>query len=855
MSTADTGNVTAPTVTPETIKPDVTASTVTAKAANGVTDPAKNEAEFLRRAVPWPKHGAPGYVNLHWTPGFSGKPLKTLDEFMRWLDWARRKLTIKDIYYCMSLQAEASKNRQGNLIAKRHSSLALSLKAIWLDIDVKEPPKGYNDLNEAMDALQAFRIAANLPPPSALVHSGGGLHVYWISDRALPKAEWEPYAQGLKASALMHGLRCDAAVTTDAARVLRVPNTSNHKTDPARPVKLLGLRPEAMDYDFPASLGHLPTISPVHTAPTSSLFLEGNQPTAPAASLAALPKESLSEGLNKYEDQPSLDFGPLVKECAFIREALKTGGKDYSQPMWNLTTLAATFMEHGEKLAHKMGNQHPGYTPESTDALWERKKRERQEKGLGWPSCNAIQAAGCAACTTCPHFPKGKSPLHLTTPIVIAAVTSECTLPPSPSGTKPKINGRWPSGVDDKTGRPRKGILNTIAALDHAGITCTWDDFRQKEYWFGHTDRSFDGEVRDAAVAVTRRNIEQKFHLYPMIAEARDAITCACQDNKTNPVLDYFNSLKWDGTPRLEKLLHKYLGADDTPLNDAISRKVMCAIVRRAKKPGCKFDHQIVLQGVQGIKKSMFCEDLAVFPDLYTDAGDLSGSIKDQMDIIQGKQIIEFPELAGYSRASREHNKAMLSRKVDRARLSYAHYATDAPRGSISVATTNEGQYLNDPTGERRYWHVAVKHYDRDAFHGDKDQIYAEAVKREPTENLWLDTPELMAAHDAMVATVKEPNELVDQLADLYGEAWHVNGEDEERISTADIRNMLNMTLADAVRTHNIGRRIADAMKTLGWTRARGTLRCHKGHQPTTGYTRPLPFGPRNKPKMPVSWV
>lgn len=225
------------------------------------------------------------------------------------------------------------------------------------------------------------------------------------------------------------------------------------------------------------------------------------------------------------------------------------------------------------------------------------------------------------------------------------------------------------------------------------------------------------------------------------------------------------------------------------------------------------------------------------------------------MDIIQGKQIIEFPELAGYSRASREHNKAMLSRKVDRARLSYAHYATDAPRGSISVATTNEGQYLNDPTGERRYWHVAVKHYDRDAFHGDKDQIYAEAVKREPTENLWLDTPELMAAHDAMVATVKEPNELVDQLADLYGEAWHVNGEDEERISTADIRNMLNMTLADAVRAHNIGRRIADAMKTLGWTRARGTLRCHKGHQPTTGYTRPLPFGPRNKPKMPVSWV
>ena len=105
----------------------------------------------------------------------------------------------------------------------------------------------------------------------------------------------------------------------------------------------------------------------------------------------------------------------------------------------------------------------------------------------------------------------------------------------------------------------------------------------------------------------------------------------------------------------------------------------------------------------------MFCEDFAVFPDLYTDAGDLSGTIKEQMEIIQGMQIIEFPELAGYGRATRERNKASLSRKKDRARLSYGHYATSQPRQSIPIATTNEDHYLNDPTGERRYWHVAVK--------------------------------------------------------------------------------------------------------------------------------------------------
>ena len=417
---------------------------------------------------------------------------------------------------------------------------------------------------------------------------------------------------------------------------------------------------------------------------------------------------------------------------------------------------------------------------------------------------------------------------------------------------KPKVaNGHWPGGQDNDTGKPKKGILNTIEAIKRAGIACTYDEFRHEEYWHGHADKSFDGEVSDAAVTVTRRNICTKFRFYPEIMETRDAITDACHDNKSNPVLDYFAKLKWDGKPRLDMMLRTYLGADDTPLNAAIGVKFMCAIVRRAKQPGCKFDHQLVVQGAQSIRKSMFCEDLAVFPDLFTDAGDLSADIKQQMEIGLGKQIIEFPEHAGFSRASRDRNKATLSRKVDRARMAYAHYATDTPRQWVSIATINPGGYLNDPTGERRYWHVAAARYDRDKFLADKDQIYAEAVAREPAENLWLDTPELVAAHDAIVATVKEPNELINSLADLEGEIWALGGGTrEERVSTADVRNHLGMDPSDALRSHGAGRRIAEAMMTLKWNKAPGTIRCHKGDQPTTGYTRPLPDGRPDAPPL-----
>ncbi len=426
---------------------------------------------------------------------------------------------------------------------------------------------------------------------------------------------------------------------------------------------------------------------------------------------------------------------------------------------------------------------------------------------------------------------------------------------PKPKPNEPKVEGNWPGGFNEETGKPRNDILNTIEAIKRAGIICTYDLFRCKEFWNGHADKKFDGEISDAAVTLTREAIRRQFKFYPEKVETQEAITIACHHNKRDPVLDYFAGLKWDGTPRLAKMLTNYLGAPDTPLNDAFSIKTMCAIVRRAKNPGCKYDQELVLQGKQEIRKSTFCEDLAVAPDLYTDAGDLGAAIKDQIDVTQGKQIIEFPERAGHSDRARDRNKASLSRKVDRARLSYAHYATDTPRRWIGIATCNPGGIYNDPTGERRYWHVAATNYDRDGFMAVKEQLYAEAVALEPGEKLYLDTDELKAAHDVIVSGAKEDNELVNVLSDLKGEIWDLGGgKREERVSTADVRSMLGMFPSDALRSHDAGRRIAEAMMTLNWTKAPGTIRCHKGDQATSGYTRPLPCGPRNaRPLHPAS--
>ena len=88
--------------------------------------------------------------------------------------------------------------------------------------------------------------------------------------------------------------------------------------------------------------------------------------------------------------------------------------------MWNHTTLIATFTDDARNDAHRMGDQHPGYTKETTDEFFDRKVSEKEEKGLGLPLCATISGAGCTACQTCPHFANGRSPLAALTPKVTA---------------------------------------------------------------------------------------------------------------------------------------------------------------------------------------------------------------------------------------------------------------------------------------------------------------------------------------------------------------------------------------------------------------------------------------------------
>lgn len=222
-----------------------------------------------------------------------------------------------------------------------------------------------------------------------------------------------------------------------------------------------------------------------------------------------------------------------------------------------------------------------------------------------------------------------------------------------------------------------------------------------------------------------------------------DALTAVLTRNSYHPIRDYLNGLTWDGTPRLERLIIDYIGAEDTELNRVMTRKHFTAAVTRVFKPGCKYDYCLVMTGPEGAGKSTLLNKMGGqwFNDSIT-----TTEGKEGMDQLRRAWIIEMGELASIKRSDVESIKAYLSKRVDIYRAAYARRTAEHPRQCIFCGTTNEALFLKGDNGNRRFWIIAVdptlRKYTawQDAIDRDRDQLWAEAVHYyKQGEKLYLD--------------------------------------------------------------------------------------------------------------------
>jgi putative DNA primase/helicase len=89
------------------------------------------------------------------------------------------------------------------------------------------------------------------------------------------------------------------------------------------------------------------------------------------------------------------------------------------------------------------------------------------------------------------------------------------------------------------------------------------------------------------------------------------AVITAAHERRFHPVREYFKSLKWDGTGRLQTWLAQYCGASENEYTQLAGKKFLIGAVARVMRPGCKMDNVLILEGPQGRWKSTVAQTLA----------------------------------------------------------------------------------------------------------------------------------------------------------------------------------------------------------------------------------------------------
>lgn len=211
-----------------------------------------------------------------------------------------------------------------------------------------------------------------------------------------------------------------------------------------------------------------------------------------------------------------------------------------------------------------------------------------------------------------------------------------------------------------------------------------------------------------------------------------DMFSQIAMERRTDDVQDYLHSLTWDGVPRVDGLLVKYLLAEDSAYTRAVTRKTLVAAVARAMEPGCKFDPVLTLVGAQGIAKSMFVDILG--GDWYNDSIQTFTG-KEAQEQLRGSWLVEIPEVDRFStKFDSAIVKQFITRRDDIFRESYGRRTASHPRRCIFVATTNNPEFLVDASGNRRWWlihcHATAQNRGTDMaeLKRDRDQIWAEAM-------------------------------------------------------------------------------------------------------------------------------
>lgn len=227
----------------------------------------------------------------------------------------------------------------------------------------------------------------------------------------------------------------------------------------------------------------------------------------------------------------------------------------------------------------------------------------------------------------------------------------------------------------------------------------------------------------------------------------RDCVFKRARENQFDSGIHWIKAAKWDGVPRVERFFLDYFGLDDTPYHRAAALYLWTALAGRMLVPGVKADMVIVLVGDQGLRKSTAIESLAPHEDMFTEIS-FHEKEDDLSRKLRGKAVAEIGELRGLGTKDQDGIKAFITRRRESWVPKFKEFETRFQRRCVFIASTNEGQFLADTTGNRRWVPLyCMSQIDTEGIAAIRDQLWAEgAVLYQQTGVQWQKAQELAVA-------------------------------------------------------------------------------------------------------------
>ncbi len=217
--------------------------------------------------------------------------------------------------------------------------------------------------------------------------------------------------------------------------------------------------------------------------------------------------------------------------------------------------------------------------------------------------------------------------------------------------------------------------------------------------------RTLSGAIDDLIIREIRAYIATKYKLDYKKPDIADILEVVAGEHSYNPLKDYLESCESEYKELVNQrdpfdILRHYLNIKDDEYNRIIMDLFFRGAVAKVFDPTIKFDFVLDLTGRQGVGKTQFFEGL--FTHKYFTTVETFTDKDDKARMVRNWCVFD-DEMVASKKASFSELKKFITETKLEFRPPYASSDRRLPKSFIIVRATNDHDYLNDLTGERRF--------------------------------------------------------------------------------------------------------------------------------------------------------